>query len=31
LIPVAGALLYAAFAAIFRHGARLQRDTEGLV
>ena len=31
LIAVGGALLCAAFAAIFQHGARLQRDAEGLV
>jgi len=31
LLPLGGALLCAAFAAIFRHGSRLQRDTEGLV
>ena len=31
LLPLGGALVCAAFAAIFRHGARLQRDTEGLV
>ncbi|GGO64795.1 hypothetical protein GCM10010910_20490 [Microbacterium nanhaiense] len=31
LLPLGGALLCAALAAIFRHGARLQRDTEGLV
>ncbi|GGF38143.1 hypothetical protein GCM10010922_11830 [Microbacterium sorbitolivorans] len=31
LFPLGGALLCAAFAAIFRHGSRLQSDTEGLV
>ena len=31
LIAIGGALLCAAFAAVFQHGARLQRDTEGLV
>jgi hypothetical protein len=31
LWPLGAALLLAALAAIFRHGARLQRDTEGLV